>query len=200
MYHHLMVDVESLSLEPNAAIIQFAAVPFEPASGHARVAKQEETLDLRIWPIAYPRKGYDVDPRTMDWWDQQDPDIRKSVFSGMLTPAEAATKFIAYLEDGRAKGLFPADAKDLRIWSRNILFDLPVIKNWLEEEGCAYPFHYRAHREVYQELDGIPEKVIKEFSHNPAWHNAVCDALYQARQVCEARHWRATGDIITWTA
>lgn len=207
MFHNIMIDFETLSLQTNAAIIEVGAVPFNTVNdavhGRASLVPEEwvsapvSYFNKRVWPGSYPKEGYDVSESTMEFWSKQDEATRKLVFSGMEDITQVATAFREWLETYQGLGLL-APQGTLKWWSRNILFDMPVMKNWLEIEGVPYPPFYRNHRDVYQALDDIPEDVRKTFTVNPCWHVAIVDAHTQARNVCEADHFNRFGSKLEW--
>ena len=193
-YRNLMMDIEALALHSRqAAIVQIAAMPFESLKDVTdenlrftpNAWREAPMFDQRIWPGAYPRDGFVVEAGTMAWWDSQDEGTRKMVFSGMSDPEVVAQRFVDWITTLQREGIL-AQGKELRIWARNNQYDFPIIQNWLEQCNQQWPFHHRATREYYNEVDGVPEDMYSHIT-NVAWHDAACDVTHQVRviQFCQ---------------
>ena len=76
---HISFDLETLSLESNAAIVQIGAV---------QVGSSKE-FNSYINPRSAEYLGGHVDVGTINWWDRQDPQIRNTVFGGITDIREA---------------------------------------------------------------------------------------------------------------
>jgi len=166
---HLMIDLETVGLSSNAGIIQIGAVSFD----------QNEITGIYhslVSAESCERRGLTVDKDTLSWWNRQDPELRKYVFSGTKDIAEVLEEFLSG---------FP-DARQYQVWSNGADFDLPIIKNALEVCGFRYPFDFRKHR-CFRTLKAlVPPVVYLEVPPNTKPHDALQDAMHQTHvtQAC----------------
>jgi len=109
----IMVDLETLALEDDALIPQIAAVVFDTKTFevYGEFCECINILDLK-------KKGFSINKETMQWWSEQDADIRKSVMNGKKTGDEVAKEFDEFLN-------YHFEGINFDIWANGILFDVP---------------------------------------------------------------------------
>lgn len=144
---NVVVDIETLSLKPDAAIISIAALPFnldrdvlnyDGLYGYSGVPAFDEltkgtscpeeflpfyeTIDATSCAMA----GLSFDMETVEFWSEM-PDEAKSAIldTPRVSIRQALEDFVAYLEN--LKGRHQAD--ELVIWVQGSDFDIPVLKN-----------------------------------------------------------------------
>ena len=144
---NVVVDIETLSLRPDAAIISIAAVPFmldkesldnNDKYGYTGVpAFDEMTKDISC-PEGYApfyetidatscaMAGLAFDMDTVKFWSEM-PDEAKSVImeKPRVSIRQALEDLVAYLENLKAQH----KADELTIWIQGSDFDIPVLKN-----------------------------------------------------------------------
>lgn len=144
---NVVVDIETLSLRPDAAIISIAAVPFmldkesldnNDKYGYTGVpAFDEMTKDISC-PEEYAHfydtidatscamAGMAFDMETVKFWSEM-PDEAKSAIMEIprVSIRQALEDFVAYLENLKAQH----KADELIIWVQGSDFDIPVLKN-----------------------------------------------------------------------
>ena len=162
MHKALMLDHETLSLEPNAFLLQIGvgmvdldtgAVLFPPTNFYLRDAEQV---------------GRHVDPGTVRWWQQQDRGVAASVF----TPVLGTTLSVAQLWEK-----FVELAPDT-VWAWPSSFDLVQQRDLF---GRKTPWSRHAQRccfSLASELD--PRKELQPPPNN-MHHNAAADVDWQLR-------------------
>ena len=70
MAKHLMVDMETMAVSPNAVVLSLGAVHFDPyGTGYS------DSLYFRIDIDDQDALGREVDPNTITWWSSQPPEI-----------------------------------------------------------------------------------------------------------------------------
>ena len=144
---NVVVDIETLSLRPDAAIISIAAVPFvldkkslqdndkygyfgvpafdemtKGVSCPEEYAHFYETIDATSCAMA----GMAFDMETVKFWSEM-PDAAKSAIleKPRVSIRQALEDFVAYLDN--LKGMNQAD--ELVIWTQGSDFDIPILKN-----------------------------------------------------------------------
>lgn len=165
---HISFDLETLSTESNAAIIQIGAT----------VVGSTESFERCIEPKSAERLGGHVDVDTIEWWNKQNAELRKYVFSGTCPITEALDEF-----HGWCDRLADGDMNRIYLWSKGADFDCVVLKNNYEFYR-TYPFNFRNHSCVRTAMRKVDIASINTAwnAHNPTavMHNALTDARYQA--------------------
>ena len=171
---HVSLDLETASLENNAAIVQIGAcvvgfplAPIAPFNSHISLLSCE-------------RAGLEVSHSTMEWWDKQDPELRKKVFGGTTTIEQGINEFIGWCKKWSGGNL-----NRVVLWSKPAQFDLVVLKN-ATENFREWPFHYRNTGCAATAIRVLPTSIQEEIHkdailvHRIRPHDALSDAIYQA--------------------
>lgn len=171
MKTHISLDLETMSVESDAAIVQIGAT----------VVGSPETFNVYIDPKSSESLGARVDTETMMWWDKQDPELRKRVFGGTVPIRAALDEFADWCSE-----MSNGDTEHVYLWSKGADFDCVVLKNNYEMYR-TYPFDFRNHRCVRTIMDLLEQEHLNDISnrfwfHNPDGqkHDALTDAKYQA--------------------
>lgn len=169
----VMIDLETMSSESNAAIISIGAVQF----GHGKHPDASVQFYEKIHPASAESNGH-VDRGTMEWWDKQDPAARTEAFSGQQTLIETLHNFHTWIKTNFG------DPEQVELWSKGADFDLVVLRNAYYAVQESYPFNFRMHR-CYRTLEnlmppGLRNLAIQSAGLNALKHTALNDAKYQA--------------------
>ena len=70
---HVMVDLETLSIRPYAAIVSIGAVKFTEQDGIL------DTFYINVDGQSCKDHGLHIDPKTIEWWSKQSPEARKAL-------------------------------------------------------------------------------------------------------------------------
>ena len=127
MPKHLIVDMETMAVSPNAVVLSLGAVHFNPwGNGYG------DKIYFRINIDDQDALGREVDPNTLDWWATQDPAIMEEAFSpdNRIPLVEAIDIF--------HKFAWGCDA----YWSHGATFDLVIIENLYRQLGRPVPWNY----------------------------------------------------------
>lgn len=171
MVIHVMLDLETASVLPNAALVQLAAVPFtiKPQRG-AGGSAASFNYHIKDWDTA----GGHVDSETIAWWMTQDayPKVFGAAYHSQYSEANVLDMFAEWLAD-TCKG------DDLALWGYPSTSDLM----WLE---CAYRRHgYRKLPWEYfsaRDLHTLEKEVFHpEVARESVEHDALLDCLHQIR-------------------
>lgn len=165
---HLMVDLETLSTEPNAVILTIGALWFNPSSNE----DPGPGFHVRVEIDSQERH---VDDDTVDWWGQQDPEVQAEAFSEQdRHPLADALKQFAKFAQG-------ADS----YWSHGTVFDIVILENAFVEQGMRgwIPWKYHQVRDCRTVLK-ISDTVMDR--HSGGAHNALIDCYNQALAVQQA--------------
>jgi len=156
----VMVDIETLGLKPGSAILSIGAVKFDK-SGIG------ETFERNISLESCKDAGLEINPDTLEWWLSQDGDVQHVLTGGIpLTDAlEAFSQFYGNSSE---------------IWAFSPAFDCVHLQTAYDAVGIVEPWDYYEQRDC-RTLLNLPQAVEMEQDGNE--HDALDDAVYQARQV-----------------
>lgn len=168
-------DLETMSLEPTAAIVQIGASVFQGNYSH-----DIDTLFNGYINPQHAEMLGTVDKETMQWWDKQDPGLRRTVFGGTENPyevLESFTKFVSNLCDG--------NFKRVKFYCKDISLDWCALRHAYEQTIGKFPFHYRSPQQ-HRTLQDVAAYVGLEYDSSiyvPAQaHNALFDAIAQGEE------------------
>jgi len=165
---HLMMDLETLSTEPNAVILTIGALWFDPFSD----AEPGPGFHVRVEIDSQERH---VDEDTVSWWGQQDPEVQAEAFSSdnRHLLSDALKDFAKFAQD--------ADG----YWSHGTVFDVCILENAFVEQGMRgwIPWKYHQVRDCRTVLK-ISDTVMDR--HSGGAHNALIDCYNQALAVQQA--------------
>lgn len=167
----LMLDLETLSTSPRAAIVQIGACFFDRHTGEIG-----STFKTTCAPDI---EKYAVDYSTIAWWMRQSDDARLSSFGdGAPNIGQAISSFYQFVILQRA-------IVDFRIWAMPAAFDVVIIENALRTELFGVPWKYNESRDVRTIMEvaeiSKDERVLPDVAHD-----ALSDAIAQAKTVAKA--------------
>jgi hypothetical protein len=125
---HLMVDIETLSTKPNAAILSIGAVGFHPTT----VIESPPWFYIEVDPESMGSE-FNREPATLDWWAKQAHQP-----TGSTPIQEALNNFLNFL----------SSKKWCAIWANSPSFDLVILKSAFELCGLVWPLPYYIEHDV----------------------------------------------------
>jgi hypothetical protein len=168
--NHIMIDIETMSTESDAAIISICALEFGVTLGDIG-----QSLTTRLDPKFTPGRR---SPDTLKWWMEQDPGVRRQEWSGTATAEEAADLL----------DFFVKSRPHHWVWASPSTFDLSILKTFYRSHlRREYPINWRRERDlstlnyIAKEL-GIDLEPAKNFRDRQA-HDPWSDCVEQAREV-----------------
>jgi truncated hemoglobin YjbI len=172
----LMTDIETMSTEPNSAIVSIGACIFDPAGSDT-----VETLTDRFYCSVSLESCIDIglhmSPSTISWWLRQSREAQLALFTEPHRPIRAAlTEFRMW-----AQGIKPAITT---LWANDPDFDYVILKQAFRAANQMWPFEYYMHRSCRTALDwGWPLGDPPNFRAGTTHHKADDDAAAQAVMV-----------------
>lgn len=170
--NHVMIDMETLSTEDNAAIVEIALTQFNPSTGET--FKQ---LNIQFDVDEVLKSGYDVSKSTLiDFWMNQPHEVRQRVLvDGMRLPLETGWKLV---HD------FLSSIYDVRVWGKGPTFDISKMRYSMKRElyGKSLPWKYWNERCV-RTIIAIDKDLAKSIEFTGSKHVAIDDTLHQIKQV-----------------
>lgn len=121
----VVIDIETLSLKPNAVILSIGAI-----------AESGETFYTELdW--RHQKYHRHVDPETCMWWAKQ---TEQTPLQGEVLLADGLMDLNYWLQDYERDSLY--------IWARGPQFDVVILENAFEEAGIPVPWKYKNVRDV----------------------------------------------------
>lgn len=202
MTTHIMLDLETWGKTPGSDIRSIGAVVFDPVTGFVAgvdapalpsnrfyVACDNPQLDDPTGNDAYVMKYPLIrEPETVQWWSEQSPEAQ-AAFENPVDLWKALYSFRYWLWSLSPVGRFETSKPDetVRIWANDPQFDMSILEAAYRAVGLPHPWHYRAPRSfrTIVELSGMSRDDMQQFNTGTT-HNALDDAISQAKIVCEA--------------
>lgn len=162
----VMLDLETMSNKPNAAIIAIGAVQFD-ITGQFLGEKFYQLIDLESAVDA----GGVMDPDTVLWWLQQSDEARAALNTdSKMAMVQALRKFQKWLAD-------QAQKKDIKVWGNGAAFDNVILTSAYDRLEMMVPWHYWNDR-CYRTIKNLHQNIPMQ--GNGIKHNALNDAENQA--------------------
>jgi hypothetical protein len=158
----VMVDIETLGLDPGAAILSIGAVEFDD-DGLGREFYEEISLE------SCQDAGLTIDAGTLEWWLSQDDDV-SDILRGGDPLVGVLMSFREWFPDGA------------EVWANSPSFDCEHLEAAFDAVGMDEPWEFRDERDV-RTLRSLP--IAAEVEMDGDEHDALDDAKYQARIVSE---------------
>jgi len=168
---HCMLDLETLSTVPDAAVVAVGAVIFESAPELPADAKRFYSL-VRLESAM--RTGGIVDAATIAWWMNKSDEARKEVFFNQekeQTMRKALYDFSEwYLRHTRR------NTAAIPLWGNGADFDNVVLRRAYARQEIPAPWEHKSNRcfRTVKNLFSVPEP-----ERTGVHHNALDDAMHQ---------------------
>jgi exodeoxyribonuclease VIII len=165
MITQVMVDLETMSTNSNAAIVSIGAVKFDP---YGKIGELDEnqffcTIDLTSCIDA----GMHVSGQTIKWWLEQEKEAQKSLNNDPHWPIEKALgEFWVWF-----------GGVSLPTWGNGADFDCVVLHNAYERLHGSSPCKYHDRR-CFRTMKALFPNV--EYARPVLAHHALSDATAQA--------------------
>jgi hypothetical protein len=167
-----MIDTETLSTTPRAALLQIGWAVFDPAGAGAT-----HTLEVNVNVDSCMRLGGEVSDGTVKWWLDQSQEARDSVRRPGIDICIAIS---ALCDDFKAHGC-------RQVWAHSPSFDCVIIEHYMTALGVTVPWRFWDLHDT-RTLFSLASTVGWSRPRTPTAHSAVKDCLAQIRDVQAA--WR----------
>tara|TARA_B100001113_G_scaffold331520_1_gene307926 strand:- start:644 stop:1183 length:540 start_codon:yes stop_codon:yes gene_type:complete len=163
---HAMIDLETLSTNPNATVLTVGGVKFDPYTP----MKPYQELYFRVDVDSQTKMGRDVMPETLDWWATQAEDIRE----------EALGDSNRISLDDMIKTINKWSVGVDVFWCQGPLFDYAILQDLYKQLGHPVPWQYWQIRDSRTLFSLVPRDPNEKRN---AAHNALEDCKFQATKV-----------------
>jgi exodeoxyribonuclease VIII len=167
--HDVMIDLETMSTRPNAAIVAIGAVEFDIKSlSTGRAFYRVVDLDSSI------RSGGEVDADTILWWLRQSEPARLAL---LQDTEHISTVLVAFSTWIRESGL---ESDAIRVWGNGSDFDNVILASAYRRWNITLPWKFFNNR-CFRTFKSIHHDIKTERVGTA--HNALDDAMHQARHL-----------------
>tara|TARA_A100001011_G_scaffold160819_1_gene169217 strand:- start:1618 stop:2151 length:534 start_codon:yes stop_codon:yes gene_type:complete len=163
---HAMIDLETLSTNPDAVILTVGGVKFDP---HTNMKPYHE-MYFRVDVDSQTTQGRHVMDDTLDWWAKQPVDIREEALGdkdrvGLDNMIKKINKFSVGVDV---------------FWCQGPLFDYAILQNLYTQLGHPVPWQYWQIRDSRTLFNLVPRDKNEK---RVGLHNALSDCIFQAKKV-----------------
>ena len=158
----VMIDIETVGLQREAAILEIGAAQFAPRGLIG------ETFYSSVSITSSQEAGLTIDADTIEWWVGENSEIAGDVLVGGDSLEDALSELVDWYND----------IEPHEVWANSPSFDCEILEYAGEQVGVSMPWEFYQERDV-RTLDSLPHAV--EIEQDGTEHNALDDALYQAR-------------------
>lgn len=174
--NNVMIDLETMGNDSNAAIIAIGAVMFDPdqdilGETFYRVVSLEDSM----------RNGGTVSASTIMWWMGQSESARMAIASEEGKELHAVLgELFCWLHDATG-----CDLRNLRVWGNGAAFDNVILANAYRNAEMNVPWEFWNDR-CYRTMKSMHPTITIERSGTH--HNALDDAISQANHLMRIIH------------
>ena len=162
---HAMIDLETLSTNPNATILTVGGVKFDPYNA----IEPAQGMYFRVDVDSQTKMGRDVMQETLDWWATQPKEISDEALGDEnRISLEEMIKTINKWSVG-------VDV----FWCQGPLFDYAILQDIYKQLGHPAPWQYWQIRDSRTLFSLVPRENEKRIG----LHNALEDCYFQAKKV-----------------
>jgi|TARA_A100001011_G_scaffold380942_1_gene448850 exodeoxyribonuclease VIII len=163
---HAMIDLETLSTNPNATILTVGGVKFDPYTN----AEPSQGMYFRVDVNSQTDMGRDVMQDTVNWWSKQPKEISDEAFGddnriSLHDMIKKINKFSVGVDV---------------FWCQGPLFDYAILQDIYRQLGYPVPWQYWQIRDSRTLFSLVPRDVNEK---RTGLHNALEDCYFQAKKV-----------------
>lgn len=165
--NHIMIDLETLSTNTNAAIISIAAVAFNIKTGETG-----ETFECYITPSEWGKHDRHINGETILWWFNQPAKARKR-FNTKETVGlkNALLNLKSFINRNKCDG-------KIVVWGNGSTMDITVLQSAYEYFDINMPWNFNEVNDV-RTIVALNPKIKRETEFKGVKHNAVDDCKHQ---------------------
>ncbi|ENF6258652.1 3'-5' exoribonuclease [Escherichia coli] len=171
LWHHLMIDLETMGKNPDAPIASIGAVFFDPQTGE-QGPEFSKIIDMGTC-------GGTVDISTIEWWLQRSGEARAAILADRIPLDDALLQLREFIDENSGEFF-------VQVWGNEANFDNVILRRSYERQEIPCPWRYTNDRDVRTivalglVMDFDARSVI---TFEGERHNALHDARYQAKYV-----------------
>lgn len=167
-----MIDLETLSVRPDAVILIIGAIKFDRTAEWSTKIKQsnidkQKTFYAKIDIGSCTDLGMRIEPETQKWWREQDKKVKDEAFGGSdrIPLKQALEMFSEWFKGSKF------------VWGHGSVFDIAILGDAYKRCGMDIPWKFWMVRDTRTVYD--MGSVRLGMFHNDTKHNALFDCYTQ---------------------
>ncbi|EEU4826685.1 3'-5' exoribonuclease [Escherichia coli] len=171
LWHHLMIDLETMGKNPDAPIASIGAVFFDPQTGE-QGPEFSKIIDMGTC-------GGTVDISTIEWWLQRSGEARAAILADRIPLDDALLQLREFIDENSGEFF-------VQVWGNGANFDNVILRRSYERQEIPCPWRYYNDRDVRTIVElgkAIDFDARTAIPFEGKRHNALDDARYQAKYV-----------------
>ncbi|WP_252148807.1 3'-5' exonuclease, partial [Escherichia coli] len=171
LWHHLMIDLETMGKNPDAPIISIDAIFFDPQTGDMG-PEFSKTIDLET-------AGGVIDRDVIKRWLKQSREAQSAIMTDEIPLDDALLQLREFIDENSGEFF-------VQVWGNGANFDNTILRRSYERQGIPCPWRYYNDRDVRTIVElgkAIDFDARTATPFEGERHNALDDARYQAKYV-----------------
>ncbi|MCV3029213.1 3'-5' exoribonuclease [Escherichia coli] len=171
MWHHMMIDLETMGKNPDAPLISIGAIFFDPQTGDMG-PEFSKTIDMDT-------AGGVIDRGTIKWWLKQSREAQSAILTDEIPLDDALLQLREFIDENSGEFF-------VQVWGNGANFDNTILRRSYERQGIPCPWRYYNDRDVRTIVElgkAIDFDARTAIPFEGERHNALDDARYQAKYV-----------------
>ncbi|EON4392330.1 3'-5' exoribonuclease, partial [Escherichia coli] len=171
LWHHLMIDLETMGKNPDAPIISIDAIFFDPQTGDMG-PEFSKTIDLET-------AGGVIDRDVIKRWLKQSREAQSAIMTDEIPLDDALLQLREFIDENSGEFF-------VQVWGNGANFENTILRRSYERQGIPCPWRYYNDRDVRTIVElgkAIDFDARTATSFEGERHNALDDARYQAKYV-----------------
>ncbi|HAW3028914.1 TPA: exonuclease [Escherichia coli] len=168
---HLMIDLETMGINPDAPIISIGAIFFDPQTGDMG-PEFSKTIDLDT-------AGGVIDRDVIKWWLKQSREAQSAILTDEIPLDDVLLQLREFIDENSGEFF-------VQVWGNGANFDNVILRRSYERQGIPCPWRYHNDRDVRTLVElgkAIDFDARTAIPFEGERHNALDDARYQAKYV-----------------
>ncbi|WP_405000414.1 3'-5' exoribonuclease domain-containing protein [Escherichia coli] len=171
MWHHMMIDLETMGKNPDAPLISIGAIFFDPQTGDMG-PEFSKTIDMDT-------AGGVIDRGTIKWWLKQSREAQSAILTDEIPLDDALLQLREFIDENSGEFF-------VQVWGNGANFDNVILRRSYERQEIPCPWRYCNDRDVRTIVElgkAIDFDARTAIPFEGERHNALDDARYQAKYV-----------------
>ncbi len=171
MWHHMMINLETMGKNPDAPLISIGAIFFDPQTGDMG-PEFSKTIDMDT-------AGGVIDRGTIKWWLKQSREAQSAILTDEIPLDDALLQLREFIDENSGEFF-------VQVWGNGANFDNTILRRSYERQGIPCPWRYYNDRDVRTIVElgkAIDFDARTAIPFEGERHNALDDARYQAKYV-----------------
>ncbi|HBA7886504.1 TPA: exonuclease [Escherichia coli] len=171
VWHHLMIDLETMGTNPDAPINSIGGKFFDPETGEMG-PEFSKTIDLDT-------AGGVIDRDVIKWWLKQSREAQSAILTDEIPLDDALLQLREFIDENSSEFF-------VQVWGNGANFDNVILRRSYERQGIPCPWRYCNDRDVRTIVElgkALNFDARTDIPFEGERHNALDDARYQAKYV-----------------